>query len=609
MKLRFRILFYFIPLIILFHSCGSEVEVEDIEVQGKVIVYEVEEHQKAIQQELSYLQTDSGFYYMEWMDTLSKYYTNRSFQPIWAEITTDTMQFESWLQFMNKESMAEGLYPQWYGLEHIKEYHNELLIDDQWNYSAMASIDIALSLSMMHLQKDHVLGRVKPNEVFGSQYHLPLRKHENFKWLAILNASKYDKIFYESSLIDSLYLKYKSTLQQLIQLKRDSVQWERIDFDTIAKIEPGMKTKLVPSMAHKLIALSLMDTSQWTLVDSSIYTAAFSKIVKRMQKEFGLSSDGIMGQQSMEAINISIDGRVESLMSNMERIRWFSEPKGESYVLVNLPGYSLTMQYEDSFKNMAICIGKSKAANYAEQWDKYEKSKKWYHKPKNHETPQIYSKIRYMVLNPTWTVPKSIVRREMYWRMRRDSTYLRRNNYRVYLGKQELFPDTINWKKYNPLRIPFKFVQVEGESNALGRVKYIFPNPYSIFLHDTPLKSKFKINQRAVSHGCVRLAEPFEMAKFLLHDNPRVNYDDVRIKMGMEPLDIERLAQYDPMDSMAKIQKIDSTEVIYLHKPIPVYFIYRTIYYDQNDKVVYRYDMYRKNNALFKAMERTGIIK
>ena len=95
-------------------------------------------------------------------------------------------------------------------------------------------------------------------------------------------------------------------------------------------------------------------------------------------------------------------------------------------------------------------------------------------------------------------------------------------------------------------------MQVEGESNALGRVKYIFPNPYSIYLHDTPLKSKFKVKQRAVSHGCVRLAEPFEMARFLLEDNRKVNYDDFRIKMGMEPLDSIRLLEYDPLDTLAK---------------------------------------------------------
>jgi len=581
-------------------SCGPN-QVPDIEIEERVIVYDEAAHSNAIQEELTYLLVDSGFYYLEWMDTLSAHYKSYEYEPIWAEICTDSTAFQGWIKFIEKTASEEGLLASWYGLDKINELRQGILKTDEWNYSQLASMDIRMSLCMLHVQKDQVIGRTNPKDIFGSNYQLPMRDHTNFDWMYILSQKEYKTRFTRQSIQDSFYLMLKAELKKYQKLKSDSVHWKEVDFGALKKLEPGDATLLVPEIAAKLTQMGLMNSTVLTKDDSVKYSPAFSNVIKRIQAQYALTNDGIIGRQSMDIINTTLDQRIAEIMANMERVRWFYEDPKEKKVLVNLPDYTLTMAGTDSSRQMIICVGKAKAADYSEQWKKYEETKRWYHKPKNHETPQIYSRIWYMVLNPTWTVPKSIIMREMYWRMRRDSSYLRRNQYRVYQGKKEVYPDTINWKKYRANRLPFKIVQVEGESNALGRVKYIFPNPYSIYLHDTPLKSKFKVKQRAVSHGCVRLAEPFEMARFLLEDNRKVNYDDFRIKMGMEPLDSIRLLEYDPLDTLAKIQPIDSTEVIYLHKPIPVYFVYRTIYFNEGTPI-HRYDIYHKNNAIIEAM-------
>jgi len=596
----------FLAGLLLFSSCGSETKVADIQIQEKVIIYDEALHKEAIKEELSYLVLDSGFYYLDWMDTLSKIYQEKDFAPFWSKTSTDSIVFKTWYTFVSNAAKQQGLYAKWYGLNRIKEARKETLKKDAWNYNQLASLDIAISLCMLHIHKDHVLGRTEPKEVFGSDYQLPLRIHAGFDWISILSEKEYQNRFNTQSLKDSLYLSMADELVFYYQLKEDSIQWQKINFEDVTKLEPGMSTTLIPQIASKLIQMNLMDTTERGAVDSFKYTQSFSKIIKRVQSIYALMDDGVIGRKGMEVLNTSLDDRIAQIMANMERVRWFTESEKGQKVVVNLPDYTLKMSSEDSLNSMVVCVGKPKGDNYDIKWKKYQKTKKWFDKPKDHETPQIYSRIRYMVINPTWTVPQSIIMREMYWRMRRDSTYLRRNKYRVYRGKKELYPDTINWKKYRPNRLPFKFVQVEGESNALGKVKYIFPNPYSIYLHDTPLKSKFKINQRAVSHGCIRLAEPFEMARFLLEENPRLDYDDFRIKMGMSPLDSLRLSQYDPLDSTAKIQKVDSTEVIYLHKPVPVYFTYRTLFFNQG-KPVYRYDIYGRNKKLLDAMSWVAI--
>lgn len=585
---------------VLYSSCGSN-EVPDIETKETVIVYDELAYAEALQAELTYLQEDSGFYYLAWMDTLIDFYAARNFEPVWAATCTDSTGFMKWNQFIEKAAIEEGLYAKWYDLPRINDLRMDILEKNQWNYNQLAAMDIQMSLCLLHIHKDHIVGRTNPKEVFGGNYQLPQRDHSEFDWMSVLSQKEYQTRFAAQSIQDSFYLGLKSELMKYQKLLSDSVVWEQVDFKDLKKLEPGDATELMPAIAAKLIQMGLINHTVLTSKDSVEYTKSFSKQIKAVQSAYSMTNDGIIGGQSMKLINTSLGDRIAEIMANMERVRWFYEDPQEKKVLVNLPDYTLNMASADSSKSMVVCVGKAKAANYLEQWKKYQESKRWYHKPKNHETPQIYSRIRYMVLNPTWTVPKSIIMREMYWRMLRDSSYLRRNKYRVYQGKNELYPDTINWRKYRANRLPFKIVQVEGEGNALGRVKYIFPNPFSIYLHDTPLKSKFKVKQRAVSHGCVRLAEPFEMARFLLEDNPRVNYDDFRIKMGLMPLDSIRLIEYDPLDTLAKIQPIDSTEVIYLHKPIPVYFVYRTLYFSEGNPI-YRYDIYHKNSAIIEAM-------
>jgi murein L,D-transpeptidase YcbB/YkuD len=252
----------------------------------------------------------------------------------------------------------------------------------------------------------------------------------------------------------------------------------------------------------------------------------------------------------------------------------------------------------DSTKTMRVCVGKSKVANYDEKYKEYLKTKNARAKPINTETPVIGSLIREVILNPTWTVPNSIIGKEMYHQIVSNPNYLTRKGFEVVLDGKVVSPNSISWKKYKPYGVPVKIRQKAGPTNSLGILKFNFPNGHNIYMHDTPEKGKFSQTNRAVSHGCVRLQYPLQMAEFLLNmqgDSSLV--DNFRLKMGLQPYDSLRQIK----DSLLK--PIKTTEIIKLKNRIPVYLDYKTIVFENDGNIRFVKDIYRKNKAVAKKLK------
>jgi murein L,D-transpeptidase YcbB/YkuD len=163
----------------------------------------------------------------------------------------------------------------------------------------------------------------------------------------------------------------------------------------------------------------------------------------------------------------------------------------------------------------------------------------------------------------------------------------------------------VNWYKVQPGKIPYSIVQDPGEDNSLGLIKFLFPNKYSVYMHDTPLKSKFSLNNRAVSHGCVRLEDPMRFAGFLLQwqSRPTPTYDDVRIWMGYAPLDSVRLERWKKVNNKDSLRH-KQTQYIYLPRRVPVFFVYQTAKVDSLGTYVALYDVYGLDAALWKLLEK-----
>ena len=540
-----------------------------------------------------------------YMDTLRNYYKARNYKPLWWDALTGDSASWADLELTFAHSVSHGMDHRYYQLPFV-HYHKGAIDSMQSTakaYRRLAELELILSNHMLRMYEDIANGRSKPRDVYGYTYMLPPNNKKELDFDNFLNEKDKNSIIDNLHNGDTTYNKLRNILTFYLK-KRLEARSTAIDFSDYPKIEVGDTVAILPQVIAKLKAKKLPNDDILNVQDTTIYTAQLASLIKKLQEKYSLTPDGIMGYKTYKVINASPKDNIDQVKANMERQRWFTRPNEGAYVYINLPVYEVAMHWEDSVKTMRVCIGKNLPDNYDALVKEYTDSGWLYKLPKNMETPQIASKITYMVINPTWTIPYSIIRNEMWWRLVRDPAYLSREGYKVFRGKTEVNGDTIQWSKVNKDRIPYQIVQNPGPKNSLGTVKYMFNNPFSIYLHDTPSKSAFNKTQRAVSHGCVRLQDPILFGEYLTQNSKEYDADDFRIMMGYPPRDPERLKDYDPTDSTAAIQKLEETTIVRLEKPMPLYLDYRTVYYDREWKLHFCYDIYDQNKLILQAMDR-----
>ena len=540
-----------------------------------------------------------------YMDTLRNYYKARNYKPLWWDALTGDSASWADLELTFAHSVSHGMDHRYYQLPFV-HYHKGAIDSMQSTakaYRRLAELELILSNHMLRMYEDIANGRSKPRDVYGYTYMLPPNNKKELDFDNFLNEKDKNSIIDNLHNGDTTYNKLRSILTFYLKKKLEA-RSTAIDFSDYPKIEVGDTVAILPQVIAKLKAKKLPNDDILNVQDTTIYTAELASLIKKLQEKYSLTPDGIMGYKTYKVINASPKDNIDQVKANMERQRWFTRPNEGAYVYINLPVYEVAMHWEDSVKTMRVCIGKNLPDNYDALVKEYTDSGWLYKLPKNMETPQIASKITYMVINPTWTIPYSIIRNEMWWRLVRDPAYLSREGYKVFRGETEVNGDTIQWSEVNRNRIPYQIVQNPGPKNSLGTVKYMFNNPFSIYLHDTPSKSAFNKTQRAVSHGCVRLQDPILFGEYLTQNSKEYDADDFRIMMGYPPRDPERLKDYDPTDSTAAIQKLEETTIVRLEKPMPLYLDYRTVYYDREWKLHFCYDIYDQNKLILQAMDR-----
>jgi murein L,D-transpeptidase YcbB/YkuD len=298
---------------------------------------------------------------------------------------------------------------------------------------------------------------------------------------------------------------------------------------------------------------------------------------------------------------------IKSIKMNLERMRWRMPLQTEEKVVVNIPDFRLTWyKGDDTVVTMKVCVGSKREEGYAEKIKVYLKSGKLDDKPKNHETPQLFSVFNAIQVNPIWNIPVSIAKSEIYWMARKDRYYLSNNNIKVYhQGKLVEDPDTIEWEKYPREKLPFHFKQGSGEGNALGKFKFVFDNSSSIYLHDTNNKSAFNRANRAISHGCVRVEDPLKFAELMVKNERE--YDRLRMEVDLPPIDTTKNAIF----KKKLARKVDTLNIFKLkpswfppRKNIAVIISYYTAWADNNGKVHFRPDVYDYDPILWASLKR-----
>ncbi len=297
---------------------------------------------------------------------------------------------------------------------------------------------------------------------------------------------------------------------------------------------------------------------------------------------------------------------IKLLKLNMERMRWQMPISLDEAVMVNIPDFSLTwFQKQDTLVHMNVCVGAKREDTYADKMKAFLKTGKLDDKPKNHETPQLVSVFNAIQVNPIWNIPVSIAQSEIYYQAIKDPYYLSNNNIKVYFkGKLVGDPDTIRWSRYPREKLPFQFKQGSGAGNALGKFKFVFDNSSSIYLHDTNNKYGFKLKNRAISHGCVRIENPLQFAQLMVRD--KYQYDNLRMEVNLPPLDTTRNAKYRKI--LAK--KADTIKRFQLKpswfatkKNVAVAITYYTAWVE-NGRVEIRPDVYQYDGLLWDALKK-----
>lgn len=294
---------------------------------------------------------------------------------------------------------------------------------------------------------------------------------------------------------------------------------------------------------------------------SEVFDADLRATVRQFQKDRGLVADGIVGPGTLRAFGGTARDKLQKVIVGLERERWLNRDRGQRHIIVNIADFSFNL-YEDgkvAFHSITV-VGRGTS---------------------DRRTPEFHDEMTHMVVNPTWHVPSSIAGKEYLPTLKRNGGL--RGLKVINRSGRVVQPGTVDFTKYSAKNFPFSIKQPPGPRNALGRVKFMFPNRYNIYLHDTPSKNLFKREVRAFSHGCIRVQRPFDFAYALLKPQSA-----------------------DPQAAFDSWLKTGREQYVNLVTPVPVYLTYKTAFVEDG-KVSYRPDVYGRDKGLWKALVDAGL--
>ena len=545
---------------------------------------------------------------IQYYDTLRHFYTSRNFEPLFIKSFEEEDFVYSLLSVFEKAE-EHGLNPEQY---HFSSISSEFLkaidiLQNTLRYSHLATTELLISDAILKYSHHMRYGLVNPKKVLADTYFLPLddsSKGDLFQPLKQENILQYlSDIQPKSKRYKDLQLALKN------QLRFKDFDWTAIPIPA-KKIEAGTKDSTISLIIDRLIKLEYLDTAKVRIDDFTFYDSTLAEYVKKFQINNGLNDDGVIGKNTVERLNITPQQYINTIKVNLERFRWKEYSDTSQYILVNIPDFMLFIydNGEEIF-NTKVCTGIKRSSYYQNQFKIYKKTKQWRDKPDDWETPNMYGEISYMVLNPTWSVPPSIMREEIAFKLKKDSTYLRDKNFKVYKDGVEIDPMTVELAELHSDRIPYRIIQDPGAGNALGKVKFMFNNPFGIYLHDTPNRPPFNKSNRAVSHGCVRVEKPLPLAEFLLRNHPKWNMDYLKIEIGQKVEDKSIVSEYyKKRSSLRKYASLGETTDVILSQKTPVYIDYYTTWVNDQGVIQFRADVYGRDKTLLEYLTMNDLI-
>ncbi|HHG90475.1 MAG TPA: peptidoglycan-binding protein, partial [Devosia sp.] len=410
------------------------------------------------------------------------FYGARGFEPLWlTEDESGNVAFSPDAQkiiSVFEQSRFEGLRPSDYLTDNLD------LDSDSDDPAQMAALETAFSSAVTRYAQHAANGRINPRDVSRS-IDIEQRNIDSASFLVELASSNAP---------DELLLSLSPTHREFLALKdalARNLAGEREKPIVIADgklLKPGMSDARVPALRKRLGLEPLEGTNY--------YGEELAEAIKSFQHNMGLVVDGVTGPATIAALNGGTEATAEDIVANMERWRWMPRDLGDFYVFVNIPEFRLAVMRGDEVTHSTrVVVGKPQF-----------------------KTPVFSDEIEHVVVNPFWNVPASIARNEIGPALARNPGYLAANNMELLSGGQVINASAVDWSSTSINA--FRIRQRPGSNNALGSVKFLFPNKHAVYLHDTPSRSLFARSTRAYSHGCVRVQNPMEFAEALLANEP-----------------------------------------------------------------------------------------
>ena len=481
-------------------------------------------------------------------DPISLFYFERNYEPFWIE---NRKRLESLSRSLS-EAGSHGLPEFRYPLGELKE---AIFEDDP---TQKAKLELMATEAFLLFAQDISGGILKPNMI-DANINVDPQRREASELLASLTESFDVSSFFENLFPRSNEYEYLvGELRRMRDILRNGSWGDPVPSGTTLQI--GMTHEHVPFLRKRLSKMGY-PVSQ---TNQRLFDEQLDASVKKFQEYHGLNPDGVFGKRSIEAINVSPKTRLVQVLVNLERMRWNNQDRGTEYVSVNQANfYAYFKSGNKKVWESRVVIGL----------------------PSN-QTAEFNDTMTHMVVNPTWHVPKSIAVDEYLPLIQKDSNFLVDNEMVLMVRGTDTIIDSslIDMQAFTPDNFPFLIKQIPSNINALGMVKFMFPNKFSIYMHDTPMKELFFKDERTFSHGCIRLQEPFEFAYSLLRNQV-----------------------VDPVNKFQEILKKEEETYINLSRNIPVYITYRTAFFDDFGQVHYRADVYGRDALVYMALADAGV--
>ncbi len=475
------------------------------------------------------------------------YYRKNNFKPVWINNLLPTQKARDVVEILRNAS-DHGLQPEDYDAEALYQKLGAR------NQETLADLEIQLSRSVVAYAQHLNAGRLNPQSVNQEIVVFP-KVVASGTILEKLSATSRIQVYLR--LLAPHTPRYERLRTAMLKYKTIARNggWTTIEEGDVLK--PGMSDPRVPALRARMIEDGSLEPTE---AQGDTYDKVLEAAVKQFQSTLGLEPDGVIGPQTLKQLNIPVEERIRTMEINLERRRWMQNDYGRYYVFANLADQVVKLvRDEKTLHAELIQVGKP-----------------------YFRTPVFSDTMDYIVINPFWNVPYSIATREYLPKLKTNPGILKAENMKVLKGGKIINPATVPWSSYSRKNFPVRLRQDSGPGNALGRIKFMFPNKFNVYIHDTPSKSNFNKASRYFSHGCLRLRDPLTMAEKILG------------QQGWTRQKIDRVV------------KSGKRTVVNLKQKIPVHVTYLTSWVNKDGSVHFRRDIYGRDKILNQALLKAG---